>query len=193
MPHAKYEKKAHWNTSFFVFFHNIGPTLAQILPQRQHKRHWNMLGDTININTLCCNPEVLKKKSVKPLKNCFFLTQFARKGGHYGQRPRWKNFFWKKSKIHHQLSESFYFIEISYVLTELWIFFCLEWCFLSNKCYFQWKQLCARHKPIIWCYKRSFPAQKYTLPGINSYEKILEKSDLYTYLFLITENTMIWI
>ena len=28
-----------------------------------------------------------------------------------------------------------------HVLTELWIFFYLEWCFLSQKCNLQWKQL----------------------------------------------------
>ena len=41
-----------------LFFHNIGPNLAQILPQRQHPLsffidfQWNMLGDAININNL---------------------------------------------------------------------------------------------------------------------------------------------
>ena len=34
-----------------------------------------MLGDSININNLCCNPVVLKKKKiiVKPQENCYFL------------------------------------------------------------------------------------------------------------------------
>ena len=44
------------------------------------------------------------------------------------------------TKIDHHLSESFCFITISYVLTELWIFFYLQWCFLSKKCRFQLKQ-----------------------------------------------------
>ena len=62
--------------------------------------------------------------------------------GHYGPCPRWTKFFLAEiTKTYHQLSESFYFIKISYVLTELWIFFYLEWCFLSKKCHFQLKQL----------------------------------------------------
>ena len=67
----------------WVFFHSIGPTLAQTLPQRPHPRYfladfqWNMLGDTININNLCCNPAVLEKCWLKPLKNCCFWTQFV--------------------------------------------------------------------------------------------------------------------
>ena len=80
-----------------------------------------MLGDTTNINNLCCNPAVLKKKLVEPLKSCFFWNQFAQKRGHYGLRPRWKKKFFlaEITKADHQLSESFYFIKISYVLTEL--------------------------------------------------------------------------
>ena len=53
----------------------------------------------------------------------------------------------------------------------------------------------ARHKPIIWYYKRSIPAQKYTLPGINSYWKILGLVSL-IYLFISNHlelNTMTWI
>ena len=50
-----------------LFFYNVGPTLAQILPQRYTHFtfladfQWNMLGDTINSNNLCCNAAVLKK------------------------------------------------------------------------------------------------------------------------------------
>ena len=52
-----------------------------------------MLGDSININNSCCNPVVLKKKLVKPLKNCFFCAQFAQTRGHYGPCPVWKAIF----------------------------------------------------------------------------------------------------
>ena len=78
-----------------------------------------------------------EKKLVKPLKSCFW-TQFAKKRGHYGPCLRWKKFFFlaEITKADHQLSESFYFIKI-YVLTELWIYFYLEWYFLSKKCHFQ--------------------------------------------------------
>ena len=37
IPHAKYEKKNKLKYQFLCFFsHNIGPTLAQIFPQRPH-------------------------------------------------------------------------------------------------------------------------------------------------------------
>ena len=59
------------NTSFFVF-HNVGPNLGQVLPLRLHLLSFHcqftiMLGDSININNLCCNLAVLKK-ILKPLK-----------------------------------------------------------------------------------------------------------------------------
>ena len=72
---------------FGCFFHNIGPTLAQILPRRLHPLYffWLIFNEicqgiyTTNINSLCHNPEVLKKKLVKPLKNCFFRPNLHRK------------------------------------------------------------------------------------------------------------------
>ena len=58
-----------------------------------------------------------EKKLVKPLKNCFFGPK---KTGHYGPRPKWKKIFLAEIKReHHQFSESFDFIKISIVLTEL--------------------------------------------------------------------------
>ena len=55
-----------------LFFHNIGLNLAQILPLRPQlffaDFQRNMLGDSINIDNFCCNPAILKKKLVKPLK-----------------------------------------------------------------------------------------------------------------------------
>ena len=66
------------------FFHNIGPNLAQILPQ-DHTHlasfstgfQWNMLEDSININNCNWNPVVLKKNVVKPSKNYYFLAQLS--------------------------------------------------------------------------------------------------------------------
>ena len=85
-----------------------------------------------------------EKKLVKPLKNCFFGPNLHRKGVIMGYAQDGKKFFLAEiTKADHQLSESFYFIKISYVLTELWIFFYLEWCFLPQKCHFQQKQLCS--------------------------------------------------
>ena len=50
-----------------------------------------MLGDTVNINNLCCNPSNSSEKKVgKTSKMLFFWTQFAQKRGHYGPRPRLK-------------------------------------------------------------------------------------------------------
>ena len=97
-----------------------------------------------------------EKKLVKPLKIVFW-TQFAQKRGHYGPRPRWKKHFLTEiTKADHQFSESFYFITISYVLTELQIFFYLEWCFLSKKCHFQQKQLWGGYESAIGSTKTYF-------------------------------------
>ena len=126
-----------------------------------------------------------EKKLVKPLKNCF-LDPICIEKGSLWTTPKTKKQIISFQKVF--ILSKYHMFWLSYESFSI-----LSHVFCQKKCYFQWKQLCARHKPIIWCYKRSFSAQKYTLPGINSYEKILEKSDLYTYLFLITENTMIWI
>ena len=50
-----------------LFFHNIGPNLVQTLPKDYTHFFFadfqcNMLEDSININNLCCNPVVLKKR-----------------------------------------------------------------------------------------------------------------------------------
>ena len=78
-----------------------------------------MLEDTININNLCYNPAVLKKKLVKPLKKNFFGPNLHRKGViiDHAQDEK-KHFLVEITKADHQFSESF-FIKISYVLTEL--------------------------------------------------------------------------
>ena len=111
-------KKTHWNTSFFVFFTTLDPkdyTYFTFLADFQ----WNMLGDTIHINNLCCNPVILKK-NWQNLSKIVFWTQFAQKRDHHGPRPKWKKLFLEEiTKRDDQLSESFYFIKISYVLTEL--------------------------------------------------------------------------
>ena len=61
-----------------------------------------------------------EKKLVKPLKNCFFGPNLHRKGGIMGHAQGEKNFFLTEiTKADHQLSESSYFIKISYVLDEL--------------------------------------------------------------------------
>ena len=93
-------KKTLLKCQFLCFFHNIGPNLVQILLQRPQPLsslfadfQWNMLGDSININNLCCNPVVLKKKIGKISKKLLFWAKFVQKRGHYGQLPKWKTIF----------------------------------------------------------------------------------------------------
>ena len=64
--------------------------------------------DSININNLCCNPVVLKKKLVKPLKDFFFWPNLHKKGVIMGQAQNEKQFFLAEiAKADQQLSESF--------------------------------------------------------------------------------------
>ena len=61
-----------------------------------------------------------EKKLVKPLKNCFFGPNLHRKGVIMDRAQDEKKVFLAKiTKADHELSESFYFIKISNVLTEL--------------------------------------------------------------------------
>ena len=87
-----------------LFFYNIGPNLAQILPQIPHPLsfffvdfQWNVLGDSVNINSLCCNPVVLKNKIGKTSKKLLFWAQFSQKRGHYEPRPKWKTIFFGRN------------------------------------------------------------------------------------------------
>ena len=64
------------NMSVSLFLGNIGPYLAQILPPKTTPTLFFLLmshkiGDSININNLCCNPVVLKKIG-KTSKNSYF-------------------------------------------------------------------------------------------------------------------------
>ena len=92
----KYEKTIQIPAS--LFFHDIGPNFVQILPKTTMTLlflavfQWNILGDSININNLCFNPAFLKKKLVKPLKSCFLVPIYAKRGN-YGHRSQWKMFF----------------------------------------------------------------------------------------------------
>ena len=72
----------------------------------------------------------------------FFWDQFAQKGVIVGHAQNKQQFFLVEvRKADHQLSETFYFIKILYVLIGLWIFFYLEWLFFVKKCHFQLRQL----------------------------------------------------
>ena len=101
--HAQYEKSPIKITTFFT-------TLELIWLHFCPKDHthfsfffadfqWIMLGDSINMNNLCCNPVVLKKKLVKRLKNCSFWPNLHERC-HYRSHPKWKTiFFFRYNKI----------------------------------------------------------------------------------------------
>ena len=55
---------------------------------------------------------------------------FFIKMGQCGPRPK-NNFFWEITKAAYKLSKTFYYMKISYVLAELWIFFYFD-CFLPK-------------------------------------------------------------
>ena len=55
--------------------------------------------------------------------------------------------FLEITKGDHKLPRTFYFINISYILTKSWMFFCLVWYFVSIMGRFPLKQLCVQ--PII--------------------------------------------
>ena len=107
------------NTSILFFFSQhwtyFGPnfvprTTPTLLFLADFQR--NMLGDTININNLCCNPSSSEKKLFKTPKNCFFGPNLHRKGLIMGHAQG--GIFFSRKKADHQLSESFYFIKISH-------------------------------------------------------------------------------
>ena len=73
------------------FFHNIGPNST--LCPKSHTCfpcfadfHYNMLGNSININNLCCNPVVLKKIDKTSLK--LVLCPNCIKRDHYEPCPK---------------------------------------------------------------------------------------------------------
>ena len=89
-----------------------------------------MSGNWINIYNFCYNTVVLEKKLGKTVKNCSFRILFGQKVGQHGPHPKssWI-FFVEVTQGDHKLSRTFYFIKISYVLTELtelWLIFCLD-------------------------------------------------------------------
>ena len=99
---------------------------------------WNMLGDSININCLCCNTVILKKK--KKLVNCFIGSNLHKKRVSTSQIHNEKQIFGSYNKSRSSAFRKFLFYQ-KYHLADLWIFFYLEWCFSSKKCHFQQKQL----------------------------------------------------
>ena len=85
------------------FFHKVGPNLAQNLPLRPHPLsfivgfQWSMLGDSIDINNVCCNSVVLKKKIGETLKNCFFQPNLHYKEVNMGHTQNEKQFYFGRN------------------------------------------------------------------------------------------------
>ena len=75
-----------------------------------------MLGDSININDMCCNPVVLKKIG-KASKRIFFGAQIVQKMCHAQNEKQF--FLVEITNADYQLPEAFCFIKVSYVLAEL--------------------------------------------------------------------------
>ena len=72
-----------------------------------------------------------EKKLVKPLKNCFLDPSCTETGSLWATPTMEKDFLAEITKADHLLPESFYFIKISYVLTEFWI------CSILNDVFYQ--------------------------------------------------------
>ena len=144
---SKISKKTPLKYQFLCFLITLDPLWSKFWPKDLNYFTFltdfqkNMLGNTININNLCCNPAALKKGLKNLLKIVFLYPICTEKGSIWATSKVKKHFLAEITKADHQLSESFYLIKISYALTELWILFYLEWCFLLKKYHFQQKQL----------------------------------------------------
>ena len=72
------------------------------------------------------NIELLKQyfnfQSIRKTKAIFLGLTCAKKGTAWPTPKMQSSFFCRNNKADHKLSKTFYFIKISYVLTELWIF-----------------------------------------------------------------------
>ena len=83
---------------------------------------------------------------LKPLKIAIFGPNWHKKGGQYGPHPKQtKNFFSEMTKADHLLFKTFYFIKISYLLAELWMFFYFVVMFFWVRVYFLRKSLSMEH------------------------------------------------
>ena len=93
---------------------------------------WSMLGDSININNLCCIPVVLKKKLVKHLKNCFL----GHKKGVNGTHPTWKTIFLAEiTKADHKFldyNKQQQVLDLTNRLNDVVIY---GYCWMHHQCY----------------------------------------------------------
>ena len=92
-------KKKPIEIPVFLFFHwtLFGPNFpTKITPTFLFfvDFQWNMLGDSINTNNLCCNSVYILKK-ISNLSKKLFWAQFAQKKGHYGPHSKWNFLFYQ--------------------------------------------------------------------------------------------------
>ena len=106
------------NASLFVFL-TTDLILAQILPQRPHALYffladfkWNMLGDSFNINNLCCNPLILKKSWQNLLKTVFLGPICTKKGSLWATLKITIFFFCRNNKNRPSAFRNFLFCQI---------------------------------------------------------------------------------
>ena len=123
-PCAKYEKNLLIMPISLLFFTTLDLIWPKFCPKTTPILFFLLLllllGDLININNFNYNPVILKIFLLKPLKIAIFGPNLCIKRGQY--RPHSKQtetFFAEMTKAYHKLSKTFYFIKISYVLTEL--------------------------------------------------------------------------
>ena len=134
-------KRLIGNASFFTFFTTLDliwpkfcPKITPIFFFFFAVFQWNMLGDSIGIKNFNWNPVVLKK-----ICQTIFQPNLHQKGLtlSHSQNQNLFFFFSQTTKPDHKLSKTFYFMKISNVLIELWMFFYCVLCFFVKKGHFQ--------------------------------------------------------
>ena len=88
-------------------------------------------------------------------------------------------FFAEITTPDHKLSKTFYFIKISYVLAELWVFFYFVWFYFAKKCHFQSKELSDQDLSIdntVW-----LPSADIKIGSQDAVKKVLELTEKWKY------------
>ena len=121
-------KKALLKCQFVCFFTKLDLIWNSFCP----KDH-TQLGDSININNLCCNPTARKKKIGKAIKRWAFLSLIYTIKGWLWATPQIKNIFFSINKKRRSSAFRNFFIKTSYVLAELrnYVFYPTVWIIIS--------------------------------------------------------------
>ena len=109
-------KKNPLKYQVLCFFHNIGPTLAQIFLQRPHPLYFfwlifNEICQGIQLLLIMLQSRSFEKKLVKPLKNCFFGPNLHRKEVIMGHAQDGKIFFGRNNKNRSSVFRKFLFYQ----------------------------------------------------------------------------------